>query len=239
MVMSSTYRQSARITPELRELDPGNRLYARGPRFRSSAEVVRDQALFSSGLLSLKMLGPSVRPPRPKLGLNAAFGGGTDWDTSPGDDKFRRALYTQWRRTTPYPSMTAFDAPSRNVCTISRPRTNTPLQALVTLNDPAYVEAAQALARRILKEGGNTAEERVRYGFRLCLTRPPRDAETHRLVELFHTAREEYAKDPAKAKQMAEQPIGPVPEGLDTIDLAAWTVVGNVLLNLDEMFAKR
>jgi hypothetical protein len=239
MVTSAAYRQSSRLTAELLEKDPANRLLTRGPRFRSSAEVVRDQALFSSGLLSARMLGPSVRPPRPKLGLNAAFGGATDWETSPGEDHVRRALYTQWRRTTPYPSMVTFDAPSRNVCTITRPRTNTPLQALVALNDPAFVEAAQALARRIMREGGTTAEERAFYGFRLCLIRPPREIETRRLVELFQIARDEFAKDRARAKQMAEQPIGPVPDGMDVVDLAAWTVVGNVLLNLDEVFAKR
>jgi hypothetical protein len=238
MVMSSTYRQSSRVSSELLEKDPGNRLYARGPRFRSPAEVIRDQALCSAGLLSSKMFGASVRPPRPKLMLNAAFGGATDWDTSPGEDKFRRALYTQWRRTTPYPSMVTFDAPSRNVCVISRPRTNTPLQALVALNDPAYVEAAQGVARRMAQEAGS-AEERVNHGFRLCLTRPPHEHEARRLVELYRIAREEFARDPARAKLMAEQPIGPLPSGMDAVDLAAWTVVANVILNLDEVFAKR
>ena len=113
--------------------------------------------------------------------LNAAFGGNTDWDTSPGDDKYRRALYTFWRRTTPYPSMVTFDAPGRNVCAVNRPRTNTPLQALVTLNDPVYVEAAQALARRMVREGGAAVEDRARHGFRLCLARPPRPEELKRL----------------------------------------------------------
>src|SRR5207302_3270260 len=166
--------QSSRVTPALVERDPDNRLFARGPRFRSAAEVSRDQALFVSGLLSPKMGGPPVRPPRPKLKLNAAFGGATDWETSPGEDKVRRALYTFWRRTTPYPSMVTFDAPGRNVCAVNRPRTNTPLQALVTLNDPVYVEAAQALARRMLREGGATVQDRARHGFRLCLARAPR-----------------------------------------------------------------
>jgi hypothetical protein len=141
------------------------------------------------------MYGPSVRPPRPKLGLTAAFGGGTDWEASPGDDKYRRAMYTEWRRTTPYPSMLTFDAPNRNVCTIARPRTNTPLQALVTLNDPVYVESAQALARRMVKEGGATPESRVHHGFRLCVTRPPQPAETKRLVELYQKARADFAKN--------------------------------------------
>src|SRR5205823_14027599 len=166
MVTSAAYRQSSRVTPRLLERDPDNRLLARGPRARASAEVVRDQALFVAGLLSPKMYGPSVRPPRPKLGLNSAFGGTTDWDPSPGEDRYRRGLYTVIRRTAPYPSMTTFDAPDRNFCTLMRPKTNTPLQALVTLNDPVYVEAAQALARRIVAEAGKSVEERAVHGFR-------------------------------------------------------------------------
>jgi len=239
LVTSATYRQSSRITPELEQRDPSNRLFARGPRHRSSAETIRDQALFVSGLLSPKMHGPPVRPPCPKLGLTAAFGSGTDWEDSKGEDKYRRALYTQWRRTTPYPSMITFDAPSRNVCSVKRPRTNTPLQALTTLNDPVYVEAAQALARRMVKAGGATPETRATYGFRLCLSRPPRDAELKRLVDLQRTAREKFAKAPKEAVQMATEPLGPLPPGMEPADLAAWTVVSNVLLNLDEMFAKR
>jgi hypothetical protein len=239
MVTSATYRQSARLTKELYERDPDNRLFARGPRFRLSAEMIRDQALFVSGLLSPKLHGAPVRPPRPKLMLNAAFGGATDWEDSTGNDKYRRGLYTFWQRTTPYPSMTTFDAPNRYVCTVNRPRTNTPLQALVTLNDPAFVEAAQALARRAVKEGGKTIEDKVAYAFRLCLARPPRDIEVKRLVELYQQARAGFAADPKEALVMATQPLGPLPPGMDAADLAAWTVVGNVLLNLDEMFLKR
>lgn len=239
MVSSAAYRQVSAVTPALLERDPDNRYLARAPRYRSSAETIRDQALHVAGLLSPKMYGPPVRPPRPKLGLTAAFGGSTDWDTSAGDDKYRRALYTQWRRTTPYPSMTTFDAPSRTVCTIQRPRTNTPLQALVTLNDPVYVEAAQALGRRMVKDGGATLEAKLQFGFRICLSRPPRETEMKRLVELYTKAHQEYAKNPKLAVQMATDPIGPLPKGLEAPEMAAWTVVGNVLLNLDEMFAKR
>ena len=239
MVTSAAYRQVSTVTPAMMERDPENRILGRGPRFRSSAEMIRDQSLFASGLLSAKMYGAPVRPPRPKLGLTAAFGGSTDWDTSTGEDKHRRALYTQWRRTTPYPSMTTFDAPSRTVCTITRPRTNTPLQALVTLNDPVYVEAAQALGRRMVREGGDSIEARVAYGFRLCLARPPREVELKRLVELHGKALERYSKDAKLAQQMATDPIGPLPAGAQAPDMAAWTVVGNVLLNLDEVFAKR
>ncbi len=239
LVTSATYRQASTITPAMHERDAENRWFARGPRFRSSAETIRDQALFISGLLSPKMHGPPVRPLRPKSGLTAAFGGGTDWDTSAGDDKYRRALYTQWRRTSPYPSLTTFDAPSRNVCTISRPRTNTPLQALVTLNDPVYVEAAQALGRRMVKDGGTTVESRIQHGVRLCVSRPARDVEVQKLAALFNKAKDEYTKNPKLAQQMATDPLGPLPSGMQAPEMAAWTVVGNVLLNLDELFAKR
>ncbi len=238
LVMSATYRQSSRVTPELQERDPDNRLLARGPRFRLSAEEVRDQALAVSGLLSRKMYGPSVKPPRPSSGLSAAFGGGLDWQTSGGEDRYRRALYTDWRRSSPYPSMATFDAPNREVCTIRRVRTNTPLQALVTLNDPVYVEAAQALARRMAQAGKTTADK-ARFGFRLCLARSPRDAELVRLVQMYDDAHAEYAKNKDMAVRMATNPLGPAPAGADVTDLAAWTTVANVLLNLDETLMKR
>lgn len=239
MVTSATYRQSTRLTPEMLERDPNNRLLARGPRTRVPAEVIRDQALWSAGLLSPKMFGPPVRPPRPKLGLSAAFGGATDWEASPGEDKYRRALYTMVRRSAPYPSLNTFDAPDRNVCTVNRPRTNTPLQALVTLNDPVYVESAQALARRMVKEGGATVESRIERGFRLAVTRPPQPAELSRLVQLYHQARARFAQNQKDAEALATQPLGPLPPGMDPVDLAAYTLVGNVLLNLDELFARR
>jgi hypothetical protein len=237
IVTSSTYRQSSQVSAEARAKDPFNRLISRGPRVRLSAEEIRDQALFASGLLSPKMYGPPVQPPKPNFGLSAAFGGTTDWQPSAGEDKYRRGLYTRIRRNAPYPSMTTFDAPERTSCNIRRLRTNTPLQALVTLNDPVYVEAAQALARRIAAQPGD-AMARVIYGFRLVLTRPPSEKEVTRLVELFEKARGDYQKDTAKAAAMATKPLGPVPAGVNVADLAAWTVVGNVLLNLDETLAK-
>jgi hypothetical protein len=238
LVTSATYRQSSKVTPELAERDPDNRLLARGPRFRMGAEMVRDQALAVSGLLSRKMYGPSVRPPRPNMGLSAAFGGGLDWATSAGEDMHRRALYTEWRRTAPYPSMVTFDAPNREVCTLRRNRTNTPLQALVTMNDPVYIEAAQALARRMIA-GSSTPEEKTRTGFRLTLTRAPNDMEVKRLVALHDTVLTTYRQDEKKAIEMATNPIGAVPNGADVADLAAWTTVANTLLNLDETVMKR
>lgn len=239
LVTSATYRQSSKVTPELAERDPDNRLLARGPRFRMSAEMVRDQALSIAGLLSPKMYGPSVKPPRPASGLSAAFGSSVDWKTSEGEDRFRRALYTEWRRTSPYPSMATFDAPNREVCTVRRTRTNTPLQALVTLNDPVYFEASQALGRRMAQTKGSLADK-VRHGFRTCLLRQPTEKELGRLVTLFGEALAEYAKgNPESARNIASEPIGPVPTGQDATELAAWTTVANVLLNLDETLMKR
>lgn len=238
LVTSAAYRQDSRVDPELLNRDPDNQLLSRGPRFRLSAEMIRDQSLAVSGLLSPKMYGPPVKPPQPSSGLSAAFGGGIDWTTSPGADKYRRGLYTTWRRSNPYPSMATFDAPNREVCIVRRMRTNTPLQALVTLNDPVYIEAAQALARRIAARGGSAAEK-VKFGFQLCLSRPPSDVEVERLVRLFETSRPPFTKDLKRANDLAANPLGPVPAGSDVAELAAWTVVGNVLLNLDEMLMKR
>ena len=238
IVTSAAYRQTSRCPPDLVARDPENRLVACGPRVRLSAEVIRDQALAAAGLLSRKKGGPSVKPPQPSLGLSAAFGGSTDWETSTGEDRYRRALYTTWRRSNPYPSMATFDAPSREVCTIRRPRTNTPLQALVTMNDPAYVEASQALAWRMVREGGSTEADRAARGFRLVLARQPTPAEIDRLVGLHRDAHDDFRAAPDEAKKMATDPLGPVPSDLqvDTADLAAWTVVANVILNLDETF---
>ena len=239
LVTSAGYRQSSRVTPELDERDPENRLLARGPRVRLSAEMVRDQALSAAGLLSPKLYGPPVKPPQPSLGLSAAFGSGIDWQTSAGEDRYRRALYTTWRRSSPYPSMATFDAPNREVCTVRRVRTNTPLQALVTLNDPVYVEAAQALARRVVSAGGPTAADRAKYAFRLCVSRPPHDDEQARLVQLYEKTLARLSGRADEAQKLASDPLGPAPEGMNVTELAAWTVVGNVLLNLDETLMKR
>jgi len=170
--------------------------------------------------------------------LKAAFGSETDWKTSVGEDRYRRGLYTMWRRSSPYPSMAAFDAPNREVCTITRGRTNTPLQALVTLNDPVYVEAAQALARRVIAESSDNAT-RLRHAFRSCLIREPSDDELDRLIALNESATQHYTTRTAEAALMAEDPLGKLPAGTDVIQHAAMTVVCNVLLNLDETFLKR
>lgn len=237
LVTSSTYCQTSKVTADLLERDPDNLLLGRGPRFRLTAEEVRDQALCVSGLLSQKMYGPPVRPPQPSLGLTAAFGGSLDWKTSDGADRYRRAVYVEWRRTNPYPSLQTFDAPNREVCALRRPRSNTPLQALVTLNDPVFVEAAQALGRRMALVRGTPAEK-VMYGFRLCLTRRPRERELKTLLDLYGKALAKLGEQPEQAEYMATEPIGPVPSDEDTPTLAALSVVGNVLLNLDELLMK-
>jgi hypothetical protein len=238
IVTSATYRQSSQVTPERLERDPRNRLLSRAPRLRLEAEMVRDQALALSGLLRRKMLGPSVYPPQPDGLWQAAFNGQRTWATSTGEDRYRRGLYTFWRRTVPYPSMATFDAPSREICSVRRARTSTPLQALVTLNDPVYIESAQGLARRILKEGGDTDQSRLAYAWRLCLARPSRDAEIAPLLDLVHAELERFRQDGSAAVKVATDPIGPLPPGIDSAEAAAWTVVANVLLNLDSVLTK-
>jgi hypothetical protein len=238
MVTSSAYRQSSKVTPELAERDPENRLLARGPRFRLAAEMVRDVSLASTGLLSHKMLGPSVKPPQPSSGLSAAFGSGLDWQTSGGEDKYRRGLYTAWRRSSPYPSMMTFDATNREVCTIRRNRTNTPLQALVTLNDPVYVEAAMTLAKQAIAAAPNPQGRATRM-LQAALLREIAPREAERLVKLYDEARASLAAKPNAASELIKS-AGGAPSGGDAdLELAAWTVVGNVVLNLDEFLMKR
>jgi len=239
LVMSASYRQSSQVTAELYEIDPENRLLARGPRFRLTAESIRDQALFVAGLMSEKMHGPPVNPPQPSIGLTAAFGSGIDWKTSTGEDRYRRALYTTWRRSNPYPSMSTFDAPNREVCTLRRGTSNTPLQALVTLNDPVFVEAAQGLARRIVADSAADLHQRIDYGFRLCLARHALPEEIDRLADLYQRSYDELSKQPQEALKLATDPLGPLPENADAVEMAAWTTVANVLLNLDETLMRR
>jgi hypothetical protein len=236
IVTSATYRQSAKVSPGLLTKDPHNRLLGRGARFRLDAEMVRDQALSLCGLLSRKMYGRSVFPPQPGGLWQPAFNGQRTWATSEGEDRHRRGLYTFWRRTIPYPSMTTFDAPSREVCTVRRIRTNTPLQSLVTLNDPVYIEAAQSLARRLIREGGATIESRARFGLDLCLARPPESEQVRDLVKLFESEHEHYRKHRQAALDLSSAAVAL--DGAEATDIAAWTVVGNVLLNLDGVLTK-
>ncbi|MBD3674259.1 MAG: DUF1553 domain-containing protein [Planctomycetaceae bacterium] len=238
MVTSATYRQSAEASSQQLEIDPDNTWLSRGPRFRLEAEMVRDQALALSGLLSRKIGGPSVYPPQPPGLWRAAFNGQRTWPESKGDDKYRRGLYTFWRRSVPYPSMATFDAPSREICNVRRIRTNTPLQVFVTLNDPVYVEAAQALARRIIREGGGSLEDRARWVLKLVLVKPPTSKELQTIKGLYQSERTYYQQHIEEAKLLATDPLGPLPEEMEPADAAAWTVVANVLLNLDAVLSK-
>ena len=203
IVLSATYRQSSDVSPELLERDRFNRLLARGPRVRLEAEIVRDQMLAVSGLLSRKMFGPPVMPLQPE-GVWQVVYSRDRWETSSGEDRYRRALYTFRRRTSPYPALMSFDAPSGEVCTLRRIRTNTPLQALVNLNDPLALEAASALAARLLCSTSESFEERLRQAFRLVLVRPPEQAELDRLAKLYEEARTRLTRDPEAARKLLE-----------------------------------
>ena len=236
IVTSHTYRQSARVTRDALTADPNNLWLGRGARFRLAAETIRDQALAISGLLDRRMGGASVYPFQPPGLWQAAFNGQRKWPTSPGSQKHRRGLYTFWRRTVPYPSMATFDAPSREICMPRRIRTNTPLQAFVTLNDPVYVEIAQALARRLVAEGGDTQETKVAYGFRLATGQQPSTVQARVLAGLYVSELSHYRNNPKAARQLANMPLPTQPN--NTATMAAWTVVANVLLNLDQVLTR-
>ena len=222
IVTSATYRQTSRVDAERLAKDPFNRLLTRGPRYRIDAEMVRDLALSVSGLLSPTIGGPSVFPPQPDGIWNAAYSGDR-WNTAQGDARVRRGLYTFWRRTSPYPTFMLFDAPSREVACTRRGRSNTPLQALALLNDPAFIEAARALADRMIAESGMEAAARIDRGFALCTSRPPEAAERDILLSLFEEERARYEADPAAAETLGEN-----------AERCAWIAVANALLNLDE-----
>jgi hypothetical protein len=242
IVLSATYRQSSCVNPELRERDPDNRLLARGGRFRLDGETIRDNALSIAGLLVHRVGGPSVRPYQPAgLWEQVAVGGGYSSQTyvqSQGPDLYRRGLYTYWKRSLPHPALVAFDAPTRETCTACRPRTNTPLQALVLLNDPNFVEAARALAERILREEGSDFAGRVAHGFRLCTGRTPTEREVRVLERLYRQRLADYRKDLDAARKLVNVGASRSAPGLDVSELAAWTVVANLLLNLDEVIAR-
>jgi len=237
IVTSATYRQVSRTTPDRLAKDPEDRLFSRGPRFRMEAEMIRDEALAVSGLLSGNMFGPSVMPYQPE-GIWKSTYSRDNWVTSEGEGRHRRGLYTFIKRTSPYPAMLVFDAPSREACTIRRISTNTPLQALVTLNDDVYVEAAQALARRSTVEVGAKPSDRIARALRLALMRTPQPREVEALVALYQQRLTYYRDHPTEAKTLATEPLGPLPSGMDAADLAALTSVCNVILNLDEFLTR-
>jgi len=235
MVTSASYRQAARPTAELLKYDPDNRWYARGPRLRLEAEVLRDQALSVAGLLSDKLGGPPVMPPQPAGIWNVTGQVDNTYRTSTGEDRFRRGLYTIWRRSSPYPSFVAFDAPDRAACVVSRTRTNTPLQALTLMNDPVYVEAGLGLAQRMLAHDGDI-DACLAYGVRLTLARQPASTERELLRRLYEQALTRYRAEPAAAQALLRHWSGAPPR--DAVEWAAWFHVATVLLNLDEAITK-
>ena len=240
IVTSATYRQSSLIPPSALSVQPSeNRLLARAPRFRVDAETIRDIALSASGLLSLKIGGASVFPPIPDGAMAVSFRSRTVWETSKGEDKYRRGMYTFWKRSVPYPSMSVFDAPNGDMSCTRRARSNSPLQALTTLNDAVFMEAAQALALRVWKEGGNDDRAKLIYAFRLCTSRTPDEFELSRLQKLLQQEQVRFAGKTAAAVYVAAPDLNNLPADVDLHKIAGWTMVARVLLNLDETITKQ
>jgi hypothetical protein len=241
LVMSATYQQSSRLTPELRVRDPENRLLARGPRFRLPAELIRDNALAISGLLVRKIGGPSIKPYQPGdlwRELSSGDQEAKSYIQDHGPELYRRGLYVFWKRSVLFPAFAVFDASKRETCVLRRPITNTPLQAFVTLNDTTYVEAARVFAQRVLKQGGPTLNSRLEYALRLALGRPITARERTALTRVYQTTLEQYRADPAAALQLVSVGESVRPQELDVPEHAAWTCVCNTLLNLDETITK-
>jgi hypothetical protein len=242
IVTSATYRQSSRLAPGLHERDPENRLLARGPRQRLKAELVRDGALLLSGLLVETIGGPSVNPYQPgDLWKDVAYGAdfsAQSFEQDHGDKLYRKSLYTFWKRSSPPASLSTFDAPDREVCRARRAVTNTPLQALVLLNDVQYVEAARAFAERILREGGSSDEDKISRAFREATSRPPEAEETGILLALLSRARETYGANARSAIDLLSAGESKRDETLAPAEHAAWTVLTSAILNLDETITK-
>ncbi len=235
MVMSSAYRQSSQADATLKNLDPYNRLVARQSRFRLEAELVRDNALSVSGLLSKAMGGPSAKPYQPAGYYQELNFPTREYEQDTGENLYRRGVYTHWQRTFLHPSLLAFDAPTREECTAERPISNSPLQALVLLNDPIFVEAARVFAQRILEEGGSTDEEKITWAYLATLSRAPQEAERAILMSLVTKNRSIFSEHPERAEAFLSVGERPVPEGLDRLQLAAWSAASRALFNTHEM----
>lgn len=239
IVLSATYQQSPTGTDELFERDPENRLLARGPRFRLDAETVRDNALQISGLLVAKQGGPSVKPYQPAgLWEAVSYDGDVTYQQSTGDGLYRRSLYTFWKRQSPPPGLMAFDAPTRETCTVNRPRTNTPLQALVLMNDPTYLEAARVLAERTLKKY-STDPERIQFAFRAATSRTPDPFEQSVLQKILAQQLITFQNTPAAAEKLLQVGDTPIDKTITPAELAAWTIVTSTILNMDETVTKQ
>jgi hypothetical protein len=237
IVNSATYRQSSKVTPALYAKDPYNRLLARGPRLRVEAEVVQDIALSVSGLLNPKIGGPSVRPPIPASVGDTVYAG-FSWPVSTGEDRYRRGMYTFWKRALPFPSMLAFDAPTGDTACARRVRSNTPLQALTTLNEKTFVEAAQALGLRVYKNGGADNRERAIYAFRLCTGRQPTERELNSMLAFWQEHLSYFEDRTAAALEVALADVKQIPPDVNLHKVAAWAMVSRALLNLDETITR-
>ena len=239
IALSATYRQTSRLTPQLAQGDPENILLARSPRFRLQGEFIRDTALDLSGLLVERIGGPSVKPYQPpNIWNEVSLNGGLRYKRDNGEKLYRRSMYTYWKRSAPMPNMLIFDAPTREKCMIQRPITNTPLQALVTLNDPQFVEAARSLGQRLIKEGGNDTASRIDYGFKLALSRPASEPEVKVIERVLGDQLKRFRDDPNKAKEFLAVGEMARDETIDAVEHAAWMVVGQLLLNMDETLTR-
>ena len=238
IVMSSTYRQASHITAEGLARDPENRWFSRGPRFRLSAEAIRDQALAVSGLLNRRLGGPSVRPYQP-AGLWKEIASDTDYQQAHDGELYRRSMYTYWKRTVAPPTMMTLDATAREACTVQRSRTNTPLQSLALMNDITFVETARVLAQRVMQQAGENPESRLALIFRLATARPPSPMELQVLVEGWRHYLNEFRQKPDDAKRLATAGEFVTDERLDPAELAAYTTVASMILNLDEVVTKQ
>ncbi|MCB1089613.1 MAG: DUF1553 domain-containing protein, partial [Verrucomicrobiae bacterium] len=239
IVMSNAYRQSSDYRRDLEEVDPKNHLLARQGRFRVEAEIVRDVSLAAAGLLSPKVGGPSVFPPIPAGVADVNYNSAFKWNVSLGEDRYRRGMYTYFKRTAPHPNLMTFDCPDSNVTAVQRTRSNTPLAALITLNNETFAEAAQALSNRVWSETRQgkieTDAGRIDRAFRLCLAREPKAAEQARLLSLLETSRAWYRQNPDAATALAGSRL---PEGVPADEGAAWVATLRVLLNLDEFLTR-
>jgi hypothetical protein len=238
MVMSRTYQQASRGNPDLDRRDPTNTWLARQGRFRLDAEMVRDNALAASGLLSARIGGPTVKPYQPAGYWDFLNFPQRQWQNDHGENQYRRGLYTFWQRTFLHPSLLAFDASTREESTVDRSRSNTPLQALAVLNDPTYVECSRVLAARIVREGGRTEAERLQYAFRRAIQRGPTAAEADLLARLYRQHLAQYQADRAAAAAVLKVGDALPPDGIQPAELAAWTSVARVVLNLHETITR-
>jgi hypothetical protein len=242
IVLSAAYRQSSHVTPALLEKDPNNRLLARGSRFRVEGEIVRDVALSSSGLLNLEMGGRSIMPPAPAfLFLPPASYGPFPWKDEVGPERYRRGVYVFRRRSTPYPMLETFDVPRGESSCVRRARSNSPLQALVTLNEPMFVECARSLAKQTLAEGGDSDAARIDYAFRRVLTRPPQEAEARELQTVLEKAHRRFADgflNPNELTTGEKDAPKDLPVNVTPTQWAAYTAMSRVLLNLDETITR-